>query len=289
MGSISWETYYGRFYDWAAGTQVSRLSDLSSLGPADQVAEIIIELHYADAAAADRLLKKAVDANLAFRWDDLEEFLYINDKALAAAACVNSAGRLFSEHSASKVAEIIEEVHFSDAAASNRLLKKAVDAGLRFSGEELGGFWSSNDRALAKEATQRSAERLTSKDIDELCDLADDATIRQISREHQIPLPDHMPKEEPVAPAPQAAEETKPVRPGLFGSIAALFVMDKATKAVENRLKRGLFNTGRGRKCDGDCAHCPPHYGYRYGRWYYGHDHTGGCEFGGNRGGGGIT
>lgn len=138
------------------------------MGPADQVAEIIIELHYADAAAADRLLKKAVDANLAFRWDDLEEFLYINDKALAAAACVNSAERLFSEHSASKVAEIIEEVHFSDAAASNRLLKKAVDAGLRFSGEELGGFWSSNDRALAKEATQRSAEHLTTKDIDEL-------------------------------------------------------------------------------------------------------------------------
>lgn len=40
-------------------------------------------------------------------------------------------------------------------------------------------------------------------------------------------------------------------------------------------------------KCDGDCANCPPHYGYRYGRWYYGHDHMEGCTFGGNRGGGG--
>ena len=44
-------------------------------------------------------------------------------------------------------------------------------------------------------------------------------------------------------------------------------------------------NTGR---CDGDCANCPPHYGYRYGRWYYGKDHTEGCTRGGNRGGGGI-
>lgn len=26
-------------------------------------------------------------------------------------------------------------------------------------------------------------------------------------------------------------------------------------------------------KCNGDCANCPPHYGYRYGRWYYGHHH----------------
>ena len=36
-------------------------------------------------------------------------------------------------------------------------------------------------------------------------------------------------------------------------------------------------------KCDGDCANCPPHYGYRYGRWYYGHDHIEGCVFGGNK------
>ena len=39
-------------------------------------------------------------------------------------------------------------------------------------------------------------------------------------------------------------------------------------------------------RCDGDCANCPPHYGYRYGRWYYGHGHNYGCEFGGNKGGG---
>ena len=40
-------------------------------------------------------------------------------------------------------------------------------------------------------------------------------------------------------------------------------------------------------RCDGDCANCPPHYGYRHGRWYYGHNHIEGCVFGGNKGGGG--
>ena len=39
-------------------------------------------------------------------------------------------------------------------------------------------------------------------------------------------------------------------------------------------------------KCTGDCANCPPHYGYRHGRWYYGHGHIEGCEFGGNKGDG---
>ena len=41
--------------------------------------------------------------------------------------------------------------------------------------------------------------------------------------------------------------------------------------------------------CNGDCANCPPHYGYRYGRWYYGHGHQGGCERGGNGGYSGRT
>lgn len=36
--------------------------------------------------------------------------------------------------------------------------------------------------------------------------------------------------------------------------------------------------------CNGNCANCPPHYGYRYGRWYYGHGHQHGCELGGNKG-----
>lgn len=43
------------------------------------------------------------------------------------------------------------------------------------------------------------------------------------------------------------------------------------------------------RYCNGDCDNCPPHYGYRYGRWYYGHGHQGGCERGGNGGASGRT
>ena len=37
-------------------------------------------------------------------------------------------------------------------------------------------------------------------------------------------------------------------------------------------------------RCDGNCAVCPSHYGYRYGRWYYGKGHQRGCERGGNGG-----
>ena len=42
-------------------------------------------------------------------------------------------------------------------------------------------------------------------------------------------------------------------------------------------------------RCDGDCNHCPAHYGYRHGRWYYGHGHQHGCERHGNGGASGRT
>lgn len=47
--------------------------------------------------------------------------------------------------------------------------------------------------------------------------------------------------------------------------------------------------SGDKHKCNGDCDNCPPHYGYRYGRWYYGHGHQRSCERGGNGGASGKT
>ena len=66
---------------------------------------------------------------------------------------------------------------------------------------------------------------------------------------------------------------------GFFGT---LFAVIAGAGAASNH---GHRHNGR---CNGDCANCPPHYGYRYGRWYYGHDHVHGCEFGGNKGSGSM-
>jgi hypothetical protein len=145
LRTYTWDEYYEKFYDWAESTQVRNLSALTSLGSADEVGEIIIELQV-NVPAANRLLRKAVEEKLAFSGSDLVEFAYINDK-------------------------------------------------------------------------------------------------------------------EPVT--------------------AAIF----AGASAGVSLAQGRRHNGR---CNGDCANCPPHYGYRYGRWYYGHDHVHGCEFGGNKGSGSM-
>ena len=82
MRTYTWDEYYEKFYDWAESTQVRNLSALTSLGSADEVGEIIIELQV-NVPAANRLLKKAVAAKLAFSGSDLVEFACINDKELA--------------------------------------------------------------------------------------------------------------------------------------------------------------------------------------------------------------
>ena len=95
MRTYTWDEYYEKFYDWAESTQVRNLSALTSLGTADEVGEIIIELQV-NVPAANRLLRKAVEAKLAFSCSDLIEFLCINDKELATAALHNSVSRLTS-------------------------------------------------------------------------------------------------------------------------------------------------------------------------------------------------
>ena len=208
MRTYTWDEYYEKFYDWAESTQIRNLSALTTLGPADEVAEIIIELQ-CNTAAANRLLKKALAAKLAFSGDALLEFLGINDQTLVEAAALNSAARL------------------------------------------------------------------NENDLEELCGLIDDAVILQICSKCRLPLPEDLREEyDNAAPAPKVAKT------GFFGKLfTAIGIFSDATHSAAKK-HRG--------KCTGDCANCPPHYGYRYGRWYYGHNHTRGCEFGGNNGSGGA-
>lgn len=231
MRTYTWDEYYEKFYDWAESTQVRNLSALTSLGSADEVGEIIIELQV-NVPAANRLLKKAVVEKLEFSASDLIEFLCINDKELATAALHNS------------------------------------------------------------------ANRLTAADMEDLYGVAEDDDIIKICQEHNLTLPEDLREEEEYIDDEEEEDEIEqepleevdiyiddfvpePPAPKL-GFFGTLFAVIAGVGAASNH---GQRHNGR---CNGDCANCPPNYGYRYGRWYYGHDHVHGCEFGGNKGSGSM-
>ena len=118
--------------------------------------------------------------------------------------------------------------------------------------------------------------------LEEIYMLIDDASFARISKKQNIDIfSDEDPGEELAEPAPaNDADVAAPPKKksGVFSTLLAV----AAAIGSEEESKRKRHN-GR---CDGDCANCPPHYGYRYGRWYYGHHHVYGYVFGGNNGGG---
>ena len=127
-----------------------------------------------------------------------------------------------------------------------------------------------------------SAERLTAEDMEYLYGEIDDEVIIEICKQRNILLPEALreEEEEDIYIDDFISEPPAPKR-GFFGTLAAIFAGASAGVSLAQGRRHN-------RRCNGDCANCPPHYGYRYGRWYYGHDHDHGCEFGGNKGSGSM-
>ena len=79
----------------------------------------------------------------------------------------------------------------------------------------------------------------------------------------------------------------KKAKMGFWSALGTLFDSSSSSNSSSSN-SSSFWSTSSKKKdagrCDGDCANCPAHYGYRYGRWYYGHGHQHGCERGGNGG-----
>lgn len=208
---MTWDEYYDKFYDWANSTQISRISQLTSFGSADELCEVAIEL--IDEKAATRLIKKAVAAGVVFNADQIVDLTdALNEEGMN---CIIAASKC------------------------------------TFTREQIDDLCCSASYDIPEEAAARSGFSYLDEDNEESePEEADDHCF--------------------IEPEPQP-------KIGFFTKLLLAFGI--AGELSDHARK----HNGR---CNGDRAHCPPHYGYRYGRWYYGHDHQYGCEFGGNKGSG---
>ena len=158
--------------------------------------------------------------------------------------------------SADEVIEVIES--FWDEKLANQLARKALRLGLRFNEAEI----------------EQISDWVSDEVLQELCQASG------LSGEEQTLYEDTVDWEMEAKLRVEAQSTPLKRRPGCGAFFAALF----------GALFRGFGGDAgnrRGRSspyCDGDCEHCPPHFGYRYGRWYYGHGHQYGCMRGGNGG-----
>ena len=139
-----------------------------------------------------------------------------------------------------------------DETAASRLIRRALAAGVQFTAEEICELVDCCNAAVLNALLENSACTFTREQLEDLWGAVDDAVLEQTALRCRVKLFDDDEEEkEEEDDEPEQAEFPPPKR-----------------------------------RRTGDCAHCPPHFGYRYGRWYYGHGHVYGCEFGGNRGDG---
>ena len=176
-----------------------------------------------------------------------------------------------------EVAEVAQGL--MDETAASRLVRRALAAGVQFTAEEICELVNCCNAAVMNALLENSTCAFTREQLEDIWGVVDDAVLEQTVRRCRVKLfDDGEEEEEEEDDEPEQAELSPPKRrrePKL-----GFWTLLGAT------LLGASGDGGHGVRCTGDCAHCPPHFGYRYGRWYYGHGHVYGCEFGGNRGDG---
>ena len=196
---------------------------------------------------------------------------------------------------ADEVMDVIYELKDHKTVATS-LLKRAVDEKIKFSGDNIFDmFFFEFDKEISMKALKNSVENLTTEDIENLSLYVEEEILLEICKQQKIPIPEEF-VEEPdyieesdyiddivriIENACVEPPKTKPQKLGFGGHLLAMAIaLGKTANTNSNKRHQG--------RCNGDCANCPPHYGYRYGRRYYGKGHVRGCQFGGNRGDGSL-
>lgn len=221
-----------------------------------------------------------------------ERFFY-----LANSTQISYLSRLTDFGPSHEVAEVADEI--MDRKAAARLVRKALDAGVKFKAEDMPMLIDVLDEKMLNEVVRRSRCIFTNEQLDEIYGAVSDEVFEAAAWRSGIDPYGSNAYDEPEEDDSYSDSENEDENESESGEKGG----QKARGGgFLSALLSGLLSGGRsgscgvssgekrtcphGRKCDGDCEHCPPHYGYRYGRWYYGHCHEYGCEFGGNKGDG---
>lgn len=272
---MTWADYYERYDNWQESTQYSRLASVTDFGPETSPAHEIADcVQYVSEQAAVCIMRKALAAGVKFAPADVVEIIdtgVIDDDAMIKKLIESADGSFTGE----QLAELLDLV-FDDEPVLAQIEQACSDGASHFSEKALLELMDSvMDDDLMEKLLLSCDTKFSEEGLNQLCDHGvDEEVIRAVSIRSGIPYqdPDEADDFDTEDAAPKEPAEQPPKKTGFFGALAAAFAASP---------KKQPLQAGR---CTGDCAHCPPHYGYRYGRWYYGHGHDWGCEFCGNGG-----
>lgn len=113
---------------------------------------------------------------------------YDNVGIWATSTAVSRMSRLESYGPPEEIIDAIETIGWDDSKGATRLLKKAIAAGVKFTGEQLAGLDLICEEAAVIRAIRSCADGFTSEDMDALFGCYDDDVLLEIAKDHNIPL-----------------------------------------------------------------------------------------------------
>ncbi len=198
-------------------------------------------------------------------WEDYYEKFY----DWSTSTQISRMSSLTSFGASSEVTELAQE--FMDAKIASRFIKKAINAGVQFTAEEIYDLSDYCDTQTMNLLLESAKCTFTQEQLEDLDGVVDEDVLNKVAKRNHITLyiDDDFDEDDM-----DFRDDEQPPKLGFFASLALGL-------GIAGSIDRKKAHKHNG-KCNGDCANCPAHYGYRYGRWYYGHHHTRGCELGGN-------
>ncbi len=94
---MTWEEYYDKFYDWAESTQIKKLSSVEALGPAEEVAEVMVSFAFDHENIVNRIARKAIEQKIVFSGENIADLTNFIDPQLQNQLTLQSADSFTEE------------------------------------------------------------------------------------------------------------------------------------------------------------------------------------------------
>ena len=91
-----------------------------------------------------------------------------------------------------EVMEAIIEISFGDQKGATRMLKKAIDAGVKFNGDQLINMYGNCDESELERAVRFSADQFTDQDIEDLYGSYEDELVIEVAKKAGRKIPDDL-------------------------------------------------------------------------------------------------
>ena len=224
----TWNEFYEKYDDWADSTQLKKISSLTDMGTAEQVADCT---NYISDTVAEKLVKKAISMGTVFAPKDITTMDGQISEELTS--------EILEKYMATRRPVSVTEIQNLDALVPDSWLDQLIlynlNLGYRFTPKQIIDLEGYGSEAVLTEALKRCNTPLTANEIEDLEGVVDDTLLRSIDLKQGTHVFDEEEDEdwEEYDDSYDYAD-TSGKKPGLLSHIGALLVADE----IDRRLWR---------------------------------------------------